>query len=143
MVGTSVGVVKWAFLTHTWQMSSHRVGLQEKDECKCCSSVTNRKPFSFQLSVCFQPRFSAETAVWALSRRLCKSSPTAVVIDAAALWRQLGQAGSLQPHLPPTLCLPHLPELVSVRVPVGCVLFFGETELLQSSGVLKPNPGGE
>lgn len=115
------------FNTHMAYVKPWGWALGEKDECKCCSSVTNRKPFSFQLSVCFQPRFSAETAVWALSRRLCKNSPTAVVIDAAALWRQLGQAGSLQPHLPPTLCLPRLPEVASVRVPGWmCSLFRGK-----------------
>ena len=63
----------------------------------------------------------------ALSRRLCKNSPTAVVIDAAALWRQLGQAGSLHTHLPPTLSqAPTPPRGGERRSLVGCVLFSGK-----------------
>lgn len=82
-----------------------------------------------------------------------KNSPSAVVIDAAALWRQLGQAGSLQPRLP--LCFPLSPTPPSPTPPRGsrkspspvwmCSSFscWEKTEPLRSSGVLKPNPGGE
>lgn len=56
-----VGAVKWAFLTHSWQMSSHRVGLQERRtsvSAVVVSQIENRFPFSFQCAFNrgFQPR---------------------------------------------------------------------------------------
>lgn len=96
------------FLTHTWQMSSHRVGLQERRNVSAVvvSHTENSSLLAFAV-------LSAGTAVGPLSRRLCKNSPTAVVIDPAALWRQLGQTRSLLPTL--SLSLPPLLEAESVR----------------------------
>jgi len=49
-----------SFLTHTWQMSSHRVGLRERKRSLSAvvvSRIENRYPSTlpFQLSPCFQP----------------------------------------------------------------------------------------
>lgn len=56
-----VGTVKWAFLTHTWHMSSHGVGLWERKtsvSAVVVSQIENRFPFSFQCAFNrgFQPR---------------------------------------------------------------------------------------
>lgn len=96
------------FLTHTWQMSDHWVGLREREtsvSAVVVSQIEKRFPFSFQCA--FKRGFQAKLlSGLGPSRRLCKNSPTAVVIDAAALWQQLGQAGSLRPCFPHTLLSP-------------------------------------
>lgn len=101
-------------------------------------SPTSFQPSFFFVCVCDFLQ-AGVSLVWpAASQRLCKNSPSAVVIDAAALWRQLGQAGSLQPRLPtsPLLRLPRLPEVVeSARVPFGCGLLFLAGRKLSRSGL--------
>lgn len=120
--GSETGLLR--FLTHTWQMSGHWVGLRQGEtsvSAVVVSQIEKRFPFSFQCAFKrgFQPRLLSGP-----SRRLCKNSPTAVVIDAAALWRQLGQAGSLRHCLPPTLLSPTPPKGSKHQSLVGCVLFF-------------------
>lgn len=139
--------LKWAFLTRTWQMSSHgvwalagsefrrRVGVTKTERKKknntflLFSALGAFKRGFFSFCFLFLSFLQAGVSlVWpAESQRLCKNSPSAVVIDAAALWRQLGQAGSLQPRLPlPLSSVSHAsPRVVeSARVPFGCVLLF-------------------
>lgn len=159
------GALKWAFfLTRTWQMSSQRVWAPagSDDELRLRVGVTKTEgttnktlfssflPWCFQakgfslFAFCFFPSFKPgfRSSGPSSSQRLCKNSPSAVVIDAAALWRQLGQAGSLQPRLPLALSfsllrLPRLPEGSRKRPsPVWmCSSFFLAGRKLSRSGL--------
>lgn len=64
------------FLTHTWQMSDHWVGLREGEtSVVVVSQIEKRFPFSFQ---CAFKRGFQEKLLSGLGpgRRLCKNSPT-------------------------------------------------------------------
>ena len=95
------------FNRNTWQMSDRWVGLREGEtsgSAVVVSQIEKRVPFSFQSAFKrgFQPKLLSGPGP---SQGLCKNSLTTVVIDAAAPWRQLGEADFFRPCFAPAL--PH------------------------------------